>query len=297
MKSSRQKFNGPYNFYNVNCKGACTVNATPPTPWDPDPALKLKFRPDDSFKSQIVRETPLTPAAKNMNTIFQSMLANSVWKNYMLISTQWPSAFQLHKSAIEKPEYPGPEDRLPQAARHDLFAGANFFGEFHARDVQPGRYPARFLELYRLSRKRSGLSKKRVESAARQAEPESIRFHVHVGESTVGRDRAGRFQMACRKAHKTYGELRWIMVVNVHAGDTEPLTAAGENIPSCHGRRDGCDDRRGGRPASLESRHLPQVPNISDARHDGFPDAFRGAYGSGHVILSRRNSHRSKRDF
>ena len=73
-----KKFNGPYNFYSVNCKGACTENATPPTPWDPDPALDLKFRRDDSFKSQIVRETPLTPAAQNMNAIFQSMLSNSV---------------------------------------------------------------------------------------------------------------------------------------------------------------------------------------------------------------------------
>jgi hypothetical protein len=84
---------GPYNFFSVNCKGNCTENATPPTPWDPDPALELKFRKDDSFKSQIVRETPVTPAAKNMNAIFHSMLSNSVWKNYMLLSTQWPSAF------------------------------------------------------------------------------------------------------------------------------------------------------------------------------------------------------------
>lgn len=80
-----------FNFYKVNCVGACTVNATPPKPWDPDPALELRFRRDDSFKSQIVRVTPLTPAANNMNVIFQSMLANTVWKNYMLISTQWPT--------------------------------------------------------------------------------------------------------------------------------------------------------------------------------------------------------------
>jgi hypothetical protein len=104
---SGKKFNGPYNFYSVDCKGACTENATPPTPWDPDPALNLRFRRDDSFKSQIVRETPLTPAAKNMNAIFQSMLANSVWKNYMLISTQWPSAFSctsLHAKSAGTPD-------------------------------------------------------------------------------------------------------------------------------------------------------------------------------------------------
>ena len=27
----------------------------------------------------------------NMNTIFQRMLQGTVWKNYMLLSTQWPS--------------------------------------------------------------------------------------------------------------------------------------------------------------------------------------------------------------
>ena len=102
-----KKFNGPYNFYSVNCKGVCTENATPPTPWDPNPALELKFRHDDSFKSQIVRETPLTPAAKNMNAIFHSMLSNSVWKNYMLISTQWPSAFSC--TSLQAKSTPDPK--------------------------------------------------------------------------------------------------------------------------------------------------------------------------------------------
>jgi len=104
-----KKFNGPYNFYSVNCKDGCTENATPPRPWDPDPALELKFRRDDSFKSQIVRETPLTPATKNMNAIFQSMLANSVWKNYMLISTQWPSAFSCTNLRAKSPSTPDPK--------------------------------------------------------------------------------------------------------------------------------------------------------------------------------------------
>src|SRR5580700_10543671 len=49
------KLNGPYNFFSVTCKGGCTENATPPTPWDPDPALPLQFRKNNSFKSQIVR--------------------------------------------------------------------------------------------------------------------------------------------------------------------------------------------------------------------------------------------------
>ena len=88
-------FDGPYSFFSISCKGDCpSENATPPWPWDPDPALQLRFRRDDSFNSQIVRETPLGHATKNMNKIFQSMLpADNVWKNYMLVNTQWPSAF------------------------------------------------------------------------------------------------------------------------------------------------------------------------------------------------------------
>jgi hypothetical protein len=101
------KFDGSYNFFNVSCKDDCPArNTTPPRPWDPDPTLKLRFRKDDSFKSQIVRETPLTHAAKNMNKIFQSMLQDSVWKNYMLISTQWPSAVactSLHSQRFGAP--------------------------------------------------------------------------------------------------------------------------------------------------------------------------------------------------
>jgi hypothetical protein len=98
---------GPYNFFDADCK-TCAVNATPPRPWAPVPKLNLKFREDDSFKSQIVREVPLTDAAKNMNKIFQSILANTVWRNYMLISTQWPSAFgctKLHSN----PSAPKPQ--------------------------------------------------------------------------------------------------------------------------------------------------------------------------------------------
>jgi hypothetical protein len=102
------KFDGPYSFFDINCKDNCpVVNATPPRPWDPDPTLQLKFRKNDSFKSQIVRETPLTDAAKNMNKIIHSMLKGTVWQNYMLLSTQWPSVFEctkLHSQSSEAPE-------------------------------------------------------------------------------------------------------------------------------------------------------------------------------------------------
>jgi hypothetical protein len=86
-------FNGPYNFFSISCKDCPAENATPPRPWDPDPALQLKFRKDDSFKSQIVRETPLTDAAKHMNEIFHDIIKGTVWEHYILLSTQWPSNF------------------------------------------------------------------------------------------------------------------------------------------------------------------------------------------------------------
>jgi hypothetical protein len=93
---------GPYNFFNAGCKSDCpAVNATPPRPWDPSPSLQLRFRADNSYKSQIVRETPLTDATKHMNTIFHSLLPpDSVWQNYILISTQWPSAFAIHCTGL-----------------------------------------------------------------------------------------------------------------------------------------------------------------------------------------------------
>ena len=110
------KLGASYNFFSVKCKADCPIeNATPPFPWDPDPALELSFRKDNLFKSQIVRETPLTDAAKNMNAVFHSMLpANSVWQNYMLLSTQWPSAFAIRCTALHvaKCECAGSQDRF-----------------------------------------------------------------------------------------------------------------------------------------------------------------------------------------
>lgn len=83
------KLEKAYNFYNPACKPAdCPVNATPPRPWDPDPARNLKFH--QPYSSQISRVIPLTQETKDMNTQFQKIVGG-VWKNYMLISTQWPS--------------------------------------------------------------------------------------------------------------------------------------------------------------------------------------------------------------
>lgn len=108
---SANKLGASYNFFNVKCKADCPIeNATPPFPWDPDPVLELRFRKDDSYKSQIVRETPLTNAAKNMNAVFHSMLpANNVWRNYMLLSTQWPTAFAIHCTSLRSQNVADPK--------------------------------------------------------------------------------------------------------------------------------------------------------------------------------------------
>ena len=160
-------FDGPYNFFNANCRDDCPVNETPPRQfWQPDYALKLNFK-DSRFKSQIVRETPLTHATSNMNTLFQSMLQDSVWKNYMLVNTQWPSLFDgctaLHSPSAEAP---APKTRFSEAAGHELFARADLHGEFDTGNLQPGRDSAGVVKLHRLSWQCGGLSKRRIEPKA-----------------------------------------------------------------------------------------------------------------------------------
>ena len=104
-----------YNFYDPKCDAAkCPVNETPPRPWDPDPALKLKFR--GSFNSQITRVSPLTEDTKNMNTQFQRILSGNVWKNYMLLSTQWPSAFNCTRLSNKQ----GPDPKTDFEKQPDM---------------------------------------------------------------------------------------------------------------------------------------------------------------------------------
>lgn len=78
-----------YNFYNPACKD-CVVNEPPPRPWDPNKGAS---------PSQIVRvdvlESFATDSASAHNKDARALLAavnpKSVWLNYELISTQWPT--------------------------------------------------------------------------------------------------------------------------------------------------------------------------------------------------------------
>ncbi len=72
---------GPYLFYDAQASNR-PVNEPPARPWDPS-----KY----ATPSQIVREIPLTAATQQLNAQWQGALKGTVWANYQLISTQWPT--------------------------------------------------------------------------------------------------------------------------------------------------------------------------------------------------------------
>jgi hypothetical protein len=81
-----------YSFFNAKCTNDCpAVNDTPPQPWDPDTSLKFK----GPHRSQVVRtrmlpEQVIDEVAK-LNEAFRGLLRGTVWENYILLTTQWPS--------------------------------------------------------------------------------------------------------------------------------------------------------------------------------------------------------------
>jgi hypothetical protein len=88
------KFKAKYNYYDPKCTAAnCPQNKVPPRPWDP-----TKVR---SFHSQVVRmnmfkgnEFAFTSAtARNADAVklLAGVNPKSVWQNYELVSTMWPT--------------------------------------------------------------------------------------------------------------------------------------------------------------------------------------------------------------
>jgi hypothetical protein len=76
-----------FNFYRVGCDAAtCPVNQPPPRPWNP------AVQPfPNHYASQITRVIALAQSYKDMNAKWQAPLAGTVWADYMLIGTQWPT--------------------------------------------------------------------------------------------------------------------------------------------------------------------------------------------------------------
>jgi hypothetical protein len=95
-----------YNFFSAACKTNCPgKNDTPlqPPPWDPDESLKFK----GEYRSQVVRE-PMIPGfilkeVTDLDTPFRALLKGSVWENYMLLATQWPSDHGSHTDPLGAP--------------------------------------------------------------------------------------------------------------------------------------------------------------------------------------------------
>ena len=89
------KLKAKYNYYNPKCPPAtCGANVIPPRPWIPNQVA--------SFHTQVVRmnmfkggsEFAFTSAAERNADALKLLVGvnpNSVWKNYELISTMWPT--------------------------------------------------------------------------------------------------------------------------------------------------------------------------------------------------------------
>jgi hypothetical protein len=94
-----------YNFYDPACDTVkCPVNQTPDRPWDP---RKQPF--PNGFKSQITRVIPVTKDVVQINALSQSVagIKGTVWENYVLVSTQWPTDFanKVDLSGVPAPTY------------------------------------------------------------------------------------------------------------------------------------------------------------------------------------------------
>ncbi|WP_347331723.1 hypothetical protein [Marinimicrobium locisalis] len=75
-----------YNFFDPDCKD-CDINEPPARPWNPGTP--------HSQPTQVERVTPITREAQALNKRFHAALEaaapGSVWTNYELVSTQWPT--------------------------------------------------------------------------------------------------------------------------------------------------------------------------------------------------------------
>jgi hypothetical protein len=112
-----------YNFFsNDQHPLLLAPNSPPPPPWDPTVIEPL------SRRSQIKRMLPVTPKVKKLNKLFQDALGNSVWKNYQLISTQWPSSRQLEGC---DPQQTAPVDII-------AFPAPQFLGNSTLESYVPG---------------------------------------------------------------------------------------------------------------------------------------------------------------
>lgn len=79
---------GSWNYYDPACTD-CAINEPPARPWNPN------NEPDMTRRAQVVRSIAIPEDARALTDTFHNSLRavnpSSVWLNYQLISTQWPT--------------------------------------------------------------------------------------------------------------------------------------------------------------------------------------------------------------
>lgn len=76
-----------FNYFQPQCDDCNAVNTAPPQPWDPHVQPVV----NNAGKSQVKRAIPIDEPTTQMNDAVQAALEGTVWLNYELVSTQWPT--------------------------------------------------------------------------------------------------------------------------------------------------------------------------------------------------------------
>ncbi|MEO2268034.1 hypothetical protein V1358_12025 [Pseudoalteromonas sp. YIC-656] len=76
-----------YNYYKANCDDCTAVNTPPPRPWNPS----NKNTPPSQIERVIAIDEATTALNAKYHAMLQQAQSDSVWVNYELVSTQWPT--------------------------------------------------------------------------------------------------------------------------------------------------------------------------------------------------------------
>lgn len=86
---------GNYGFFDAACTDGgktCAPNAPPvgkAFKWQPDMPYGAEYLFDGTYGTQVVRCWDLYETGQEVNTLFQTALAGTIWENYGLIGVQW----------------------------------------------------------------------------------------------------------------------------------------------------------------------------------------------------------------
>lgn len=96
-QKDRPQSRASYNYFIPDCTDCNAVNTPPAQPWNPH----IQPVTANAGKSQIERSIPITDETVAMNAVVTSALTKgTVWENYHLISTQWPTQATLGQATV-----------------------------------------------------------------------------------------------------------------------------------------------------------------------------------------------------